>query len=399
MKRLVHPIKDYLFLILIAILIGIITALFSYAFSKSLTYATELRRSLDFWPYLFLPIVGVVVSIFYKKYAHREERGNNLIIDEIHHPSAKIRFRMVPMVFIASILSHLFGASVGREGVGVQMGAGIADQFSVAHTKRKIILMMGMSAGFATIFSAPYAGAIFGAEVFLSGSLAFSGIIPCLISAYSGFIIISYLKLNHFNTAAFAHYDLSIAIIFYTIFLGISFGLVARTFSFSVHKIKHLSEKWIPSELYRPFLGGLLIILIFFFMHGDRYLGLGEEIIERSFIDAILPYDFLGKILSTSISAGFGFKGGEVMPLFYIGSTFANIIAKLSHFPLEFVVPLGFVGVFAGAVNVPLTGSILAVEFFGTEILPYAVIVCILSYIFSGKVGIYHSQIKRYKKF
>lgn len=399
MKRIVHPLKDYLFLILIAVLIGIITALFSYAFSKSLTYATDLRRSWSFWPYLFLPIVGVLVSVFYKKYAHREERGNNLIIDEIHHPSAKIRFRMVPMIFFASILSHLFGASVGREGVGVQMGAGIADQFSVAHTKRNIILMMGMSAGFATIFSAPFAGAIFGAEVFLSGSLAIAGIIPCFISAYSGFIIISYLGLNHFKTEAFAHYDLSLAILFYTFFLGIAFGLVARAFSYSVHKIKNLSERWLRNELYRPFLGGLLIILIFFFLHGDRYLGLGEEIIEKSFLDAVLPYDFLGKILSTSISAGFGFKGGEVMPLFYIGSTFANIIAKLSHFPLDFVVPLGFIGVFAGAVNVPLTGVILAVEFFGPEILPFAFIVCLFSYVFSGKVGIYHSQVKRFKKF
>jgi H+/Cl- antiporter ClcA len=151
--------------------------------------------------------------------------------------------------------------------------------------------------------------------------------------------------------------------------------------------------------MYRPLLGGFLIILIYFLFHGDRYLGLGEEVIEKSFIDSVLPYDFLGKIVSTSLSAGFGFKGGEVMPLFYIGSTFANFIAKLSHFPLEFVVPLGFIGVFAGAVNVPITGVVLAYEFFGAEILPFAIIVCLLSYFFSGKTGIYHSQKSRFKKF
>lgn len=399
MKRNLPLLKDYLFLLLISALVGVITALFAYAFSKSLNFATDLRRSLDFWPFLFLPIIGVLVNVFYKKYAQREERGNNLIIDEIHNPSTKIRFRMVPMIFVASILSHLFGASVGREGVGVQMGAGIADQFSVAHTKRKIILMMGMSAGFATIFSAPLAGAIFGAEVFLTGSLAISGILPCLVSSYVGFYVINFLGLNHFKTVAFSHFDLSLALILYTVFLGISFGIVARLFSYFVHKTKHLGEKIIRNELYRPLLGGFLIILIYFFFHGDRYLGLGEEVIEKSFIDSVLPFDFFGKIISTSFSAGFGFKGGEVMPLFYIGSTFANFVARLTHFPLEFVVPLGFIGVFAGAVNVPLTGVVLAFEFFGAEILPYAIMVCLMSYLFSGKVGIYHSQITRFKKF
>ena len=399
MKHIIPQFKDYVFLLIIAVLIGLITALFSYAFSKSLTYVTDLRRSLELIPFLILPLAGLVVNLFYRKFAAREERGNNLIIDEIHNPSSKIRFRMVPMIFVSSIISHLFGASVGREGVGVQMGAGIADQFSVAHTKRKILLMIGMSAGFSTIFSAPLAGAIFGAEVFLSGSLAIVGIIPCLVSAFSGYLIINWLNLKHFNTAMFYHYDLSIALIFYTIFLGIMFGLVARFFSFLVHKVKELGINYIKNDLWRPFIGGILILLIYLFFHGDRYLGLGEEVIERSFLDAVLPYDFFAKSISTAISVGMGFKGGEVMPLFYVGSTFGNMIAKLTHFPLDFVVPLGFIGVFAGAVNVPLTGIFLAYEFFGAEILPFAVIVCFLSYFTSGKIGIYKSQIKRFKIF
>jgi H+/Cl- antiporter ClcA len=120
---------------------------------------------------VFLPLVGFLVAWFYKVYGREVQNGNNLIIDEIHDPKKTIPFRMVPMIFIGSVISHLFGASVGREGAAVQMGAGFSDQFSKYlgkfYKNRKLILMMGMSAGFSSIFGTPIAGAIFGFEVLL----------------------------------------------------------------------------------------------------------------------------------------------------------------------------------------------------------------------------------------
>ncbi|MBC7713789.1 MAG: chloride channel protein [Rhizobacter sp.] len=379
----------------LAVVIGAFSGLASTLFFNSVNWAIEFRRA-HTWLILFLPVAGFFVALFYKTYGSGVENGNNLILDEIHDPKKIIPFRMVPMIFIGAVISHLFGASVGREGGAVQMGAGISDQFSKYldkfFTNRKLILMMGMSAGFASIFGTPIAGAIFGFEVLFIGTLVYDALLPCLVAAISGYYTALLLGVVHPHYFYLEVPNISVIGLLSAVVAGIIFGYAAKFFVWSIHKVKDLYKVYIPNNLYHPIIGGMIVMVSFYAIGSDRYHNLGEEIIHASFTQHVYPWDFLGKIFMTSVSLGSGFKGGEVMSLFYIGSTLGNSLSYILPLDYPVLAALGFVAVFAGAANVPIASVILAFELFGPGIGAYAALAVVSSYLFSGGHGIYHSQ-------
>ncbi len=391
----VQMLKKMMVWCLLAIVIGILSGMASTLFLHSVDWAIDIRRSHE-WMILFLPVVGFLVAWFYKVYGREVENGNNLIIDEIHTPTKTIPFRMVPMIFVGAVISHLFGASVGREGAAVQMGAGISDQFSKFlgrfYTNRKLILMMGMSAGFASVFGAPISGAIFGFEVLFIGTLVYDALLPCLVAAIAGFYTTVLLGVVHVPYFHMEFPQISIVGIFSAIAAGVIFGLTAKLFVWSIHKVKDLYKKKISNNLIPPVIGGVIMVICFYAFQSDRYHNLGEEIIRASFTQHVYPWDFLGKIFMTATAVGSGFKGGEVMSLFYIGATLGNTLSYILPIDYPILAALGFVSVFAGAANTPIASVILAFELFGPGISVYAALAIVASYLFSGDHGIYHSQ-------
>ena len=127
-------------------------------------------------------------------------------------------------------------------------------------------------------------------------------------------------------------------------------------------------------------------------LHTHRYIGLGVPIIVEAFQHPLPVWDWAGKFGYTVASLGAGFKGGEVTPLFFIGATLGNALAPLLHLPVPMLAGLGFVAVFAGAANVPLACTVMAIELFGPPMAPFAAMACVASYLFSGHTGIYHAQ-------
>jgi H+/Cl- antiporter ClcA len=378
--------------IFFGIIIGISSGVVSYLFLKSLSFAVSFRVNHPLM-ILGLPVAGAFVAWVYHNIGRDIEGGNNLIIDEIHSPSKRIPFKMVPMIFIASTMSHLFGASVGREGAAVQMGAGLSDLLSrFFHEHRKYFLMMGVSAGFASIFGAPIAGTIFGMEVLSLSLLQTEAFFPCLIAAIAGYFTAIVLGLHQTPIAIIEISSINILGLTSALVAGVFFGLTARLFSWSIHSAKNIFSVKIKNPILRPFIGGILVVVCFYIFGNDRYLNLGEEVIHSSFTEHVYPWDFLGKIWMTALSVGSGFKGGEVMPLFYVGATMGNCLSYILWLPYPMLAALGFVSVFSGAANTPITGIILAMEFFGSEISIYAALAVVTSYLFSGSLGIYSSQ-------
>jgi H+/Cl- antiporter ClcA len=378
--------------IVFGILIGIVVGIISYLFLQSLNFAIEMRKA-NPWLILCLPLAGAGVAWVYNRYGQEIEAGNNLILDEIHEPRKIIPFKMVPMIFIASSISHFFGASVGREGAAVQMGAGISDVLSrYFHVHRKYFLMMGISAGFASIFGAPLAGTIFGMEVLALSVINLEALFPCLIAGLSGYFTAYLLGLHHTSFTRIEIPALSLSGLVSALAAGVIFGLAARLFSWALHFSKKIFTQKISHPIARPMIGGIIIIICYYATGSDRYLNLGEEVIQSTFYQHIYPWDFLGKIWMTALSVGSGFKGGEVMPLFYVGATLGNSLSNILWLSYPVLAALGYVAVFSGAANTPITGIILAMEFFGSEIGAYAALAIVASYLFSGSRGIYSSQ-------
>ncbi len=375
--------------------IGLLTGTSSAILLTTLNLATAWRESHP-WILWLLPVGGLFSGLLYHYLGKSVAAGNNLVLAEIHDPQTIIPLRMAPLVLLGTTISHIFGASVGREGTAVQMGAALADRLTqicrFPGIDRRIVLMAGISGGFASVFGTPLAGMVFGLEVLTVGTLRYDGLFLCTIAAIIGDRITLAWGLHHQVYQIQIVPELTIWGILTSIVAGGIFGLTARLFATLTHQIGAYFQAKISYPPFRPLIGGILIALAIQVFGTTKYIGLGIPTIVSAFNTQLPPWDCAAKIAFTALSLGAGFKGGEVTPLFYIGATLGNAIAPLTILPAPLLAGMGFVGVLAGAANTPLTSTLMAIELFGVSTASYAGIACVASYLCSGNVGIYRTQ-------
>lgn len=397
----------------LSVIVGVCTGTLVALFLAGLDLVTELHWR-NPWLLYLLPIAGVL-SVWMYRFAGKEaDRGNNLILEAIHHRNQGVPVRMAPLVLIGTWLTHLFGGSAGREGTAVQMGAAIAAGLgrwlSLSPVDVRTLLLCGVAAGFGAVFGTPVAGAVFALEFLVRGRVASRLVVPCFIAAFVGDRITLLWGIKHTPYAIEAIYEPHATSVIKVVLAAICYGLAGLLFSESTHFVQRLLKKWIAKDWLRPVFGALVVIGLVHLLGTRDYLGLGVSApldrpnavtIQSAFQSGGAgAASWLLKLIFTAITVGSGFKGGEVTPLFFIGATLGHSLGLALGVPVGLMAALGFVAVFAGATKTPIASFIMAIELFAPHspdamrggFVIYAAIACFVANAVSGSSSIYRSQ-------
>ncbi|HAS57143.1 MAG TPA: chloride channel protein [Algoriphagus sp.] len=394
--------KYFLLWLVLGLLVGLLSGSASAFFLVALDWATNFREE-HLLVIALLPLGGWIIGWTYYKIGQNSVKGNNLLLDELYQTKNPIPLRMTPLVLFGTIFTHFFGGSAGREGTAVQMGGSLADQltkwFKLESADRRLILISGVSGGFASVFGTPLAGAIFALEWMHTGHFRWKSIFPAFWAGLvAHWVCESLWGVGHtiYQIPEVATHTLMNLL--WIIPAGIVFGLSGRLFAETSHFFSKVFSQTISYPPLRPFIGGLLIALFVWISGSTTYLGLGVPRIVEAFETPLPWYDWLAKTGLTGFTLGAGFKGGEVTPLFFTGATLGNALHGLIPLPLALLAGMGFVAVFSGATNTPMACTVMGIELFGYESGIFLAIACFIAYIFSGKGGIYTSQELGWKK-
>lgn len=386
--------------IFFAAITGALGGLVGTAFRYSIDYVTGLRTDNPWLCYL-LPLGGLLIALLYRVTKLSGQGDTNLILNSVR-TDGKLPILLAPVIFVSTVITHLFGGSAGREGAALQLGGTLGSFIGrIFHFNEKdmhMAVMCGMSGLFSALFGTPLTAAIFAMEVISVGIIYYSSFVPCIVSALTAFWI---TKLLGLSSAAFIIESipkLNLTSVLFTAVIGIGCALVSIVFCLALKWSHKLAAKFFKNEYLRVTVGGTAIVILTFFI-GTRYSGTGGNVIIDALAGkAVLPYDFVLKIIFTAITIGFGYKGGEIIPTFFIGATLGSLIGSLIGLPTEFAAATGLIALFCAVVNCPIASIILSVEMFGAKgIVLFAVAVCI-SYMLSGYYGLYTGQKIIYSK-
>lgn len=379
---------------LVGILVGVGTTIFLRTLAWTTTQVTQLPHY-----YLLLPLVILLSSALVKWLApDAAGHGTEKVIEAVHKRMGKISIAVIPVKLVATVITLAGGGSAGKEGPAAQIGAGLAstlaDLLRVEDVDRRKLVICGISAGFATVFGTPVAGAIFGVEVLVLGQMFYDVLFPCFVAGIVGYHVALTLGGVYSHEImpqipVFSGWSL-FEIIMLGVWCGLAALLLIETMKFGEKAFEKLGWHW----SFKALLGGVLLIAIGRFVSPD-YLGLGLDTLSKGMHGEVISGGALfWKSIATSITLSSGGSGGVVTPIFFVGTAAGNLFAQLfSPQYLAAYSAIGMVALLAGAANTPIAASVMAIELFGNGIAPYAALACMVSYLIAGYRSIYPSQV------
>ncbi|MBQ8822951.1 MAG: chloride channel protein [Lachnospiraceae bacterium] len=385
--------------IVIALILGSVCGMVGAAFHHAIDYVTEFREQHDFMIFL-MPVGGILIIFLYRIASLGYEPGTNTILLSVRQQD-RVPVKLAPTIFLTTIITHLVGGSSGREGAALQIGGSIATAFGRAVKADKkqmsLLVMCGMSAVFAALFGTPLTATIFSMEVVSVGTFYYAAFVPCLCSALVAYFAAQVLGCHSVTYDVTEVMTIDAHNFVYLLGLSLCIAQFSIIFVIMMHQTGRLFKKHIENPYIRVVAGSVILILLVF-VFGKEYLGAGMNIVDQAIYEQVRPYDFILKAVFTAITIGCGFKGGEIVPTFFIGATLGYTASGFLCIDPHLGAALGMVGMFCCVVNSPITSLILAVEIFGTaNLLPFALVIAFCN-VFSGYFSLYHAQKFVYSK-
>ena len=353
------------------------------------------------WLVWLLPVGGLVIVWLYSITHMTQSTGTDEVIGSVrtgHH----LRLVMAPLIFISTVLTHLLGGSAGREGAALQLGGSIGVKVGkllrLDDRDMHIITLCGMSALFSALFCTPLTAVFFAIEVISVGVMYYAALLPCTVASLLSYAIALLLGAHPMNFTV----DIPAAswsVLWRVAVLAVLCAGVSILFCLAMRESGHLFKKAFPNPYIRIVVGGFALILLTYLCGSNNYNGSGTAFIFLAVNDGTAaPAAFLWKMLFTAVTIGCGFKGGEIVPTLFIGSSFGCVAGSLLGLDPRLAAAIGMIAVFCAVVNCPVASIILSIELFGANGLLLFAPACVISYILSGNYGLYHEQHIMYSK-
>lgn len=399
-KNFVGYILTFCKWVLISALTGIVGGVIGSLFHLSVEKATELRLEHEKIIFL-LPVAGLLIVLLYKVLGLEERIGTNDILHAVRKKRKGVPPLLAPAIFISTVLTHMFGGSAGREGAALQLGGSIASfvgkLFKVGEKDFPLVLMCGMAAVFSALFSTPLTATFFAMEVISVGIMYYSALIPCLCAS-----LIAY-KISFIFGEVPLFYNLNIPAVNFENCLRVAVlaaccALLSVVFCVIMHSVSRTMAVYIRNSYLRIAVGGAAVAFLTLICGTHDYNGAGMDIVAQAMQGYVRSEAFLLKIVFTAITIGSGFRGGEIVPTFFIGSTFGCTVAAVLGLDLGFGAAIGLTALFCGVVNCPVASIFLALELFGANGILFFAVACAVGYLLSGYHGLYSGQKIVYSK-
>lgn len=388
--------------VLYACLIGVTVGLAAVAFLVEIEWAGAVRAQLP-WLIVLLPLAGVAIVLLYRGCGMEKDRGTDLVLMAVRE-AGPLRLRTAPLIFAATVLTHLCGGSAGREGAALQLGGSLAAwtgrKIGLDEKDERIMVMCGMAAAFSALFGTPLTAAVFAMEVVSVGVMYYAAMVPCLVSSLVGTLVARGCGL-HSQVGYVVEEGVALGPVsmLQAAAMGLLCALTSILFCRVMHAAPGIYAKYLPNPMARAVVGGGLVLALTLLVGEQTYNGAGDEVIRELMGGETIPEAFLLKIVFTALTLGAGFRGGEIVPVLFTGCAFGVWVGPMLGLPHAFSGAMGMAGVFCGATNCPLSSILLACELFGGTGLPLFALCIGTSYMLSGYYGLYREQKIVYSKF
>ena len=387
--------------LILAAIVGYVAGAFSTLFSFVLKAVTSYRKA-NQWIFYLLPLSGLCIVFLYDKLG-KDDGGTNQVLSTVRSQD-DVPWLSGPLIFVSTALTHLTGGSAGREGAAIQLGGSIANLLGrwihLDEEDRHVIVMCGMSAAFSAVFGTPMAAAIFAMEVVSVGVMYYAALLPCVVASLVAYDFAGSFGIHpeNFHVTGIPAFSMENGIKMGIIAVGC--GAVSILFCLLLEYVSKGYDKWMKNPYLRVFAAGCLVVVLYWILGTDRYMGAGNQLIEQAVEHGqTQTFDFFWKMLLTALTMRAGFRGGEIVPSFAIGATFGCLAGQILGFPPSLATASGMVAVFCGVTNCPITSMLIAFELFGFAGVSYYLIAIAVSYSLSGYYSLYKDQTIVYSKY
>ena len=342
------------------------------------------------WGFLiiFVPVIGGLgVTFLVTKFAP-ETRGHGVpeVMDAIYYSEGRIRPVVAAIKSLASALAIGTGASVGREGpiiqIGASLGSTIGQVLPMASWQRITLVAAGAGAGIAATFNTPIGGVMFAIELMMPEVSVRTFLPVALATGTATFVARAYVGLAPaFEVPAlpaltYHHAGSLVTLALYGL-LGVATGLAATAFIQGLHRSEAVFER-IGDPYLRHTVGmlalGIMIYLLFVSL-GHYYVeGVGYATVQAVLAGSLVGFPvllllFACKLAATLLSLGSGSSGGIFSPSLFMGATLgaafgalaAQIAPGLGLSPVAFAM-VGMAAMVGGGTGAAMTAVTMIFE-------------------------------------